>query len=206
MPYMTEIIIIILSYLLGAIPFALIIGKLGYRVDVREHGSGNLGTTNTFRVLGKKAGILVLLGDMGKGLVAALLPLLFGSEMSLLLAGIPAVIGHSYPIFAKFKGGKSVATSGGVLLAAFPWFFFVVVGTFIVTLLISRMVSLSSMAAAAVGLVTATTYSLLTKDWLPLIVIVPLALFIIIKHRTNWQRIRTGKEPKVPLFQNKHKS
>lgn len=206
MPYVTEIIIIILSYLLGAIPFALIIGKLGYRVDVREHGSGNLGTTNTFRVLGKKAGILVLLGDMGKGLVAALLPLLFGSEMSLLLAGIPAVIGHSYPVFAKFKGGKSVATSGGVLLAAFPWFFFVVVGTFIVTLLISRMVSLSSMAAAAVGLVMATTYSVLTKDWLPLIVIVPLALFIIIKHRTNWQRIRAGKEPKVPLFQNKHKS
>lgn len=203
MPYVTEILIVIISYLLGAIPFALIIGKLGYRVDVREHGSGNLGTTNTFRVLGKKAGILVLLGDMGKGLVAALLPLLFGSEMSLLLAGIPAVIGHSYPIFAKFKGGKSVATSGGVLLAAFPWFFFVVVGTFIVTLLISRMVSLSSMAAAAVGLVTATTYSLLTKDWLPLIVIVPLALFIMIKHRSNWQRIRAGKEPKVPLFQKK---
>lgn len=203
MPFVTEILIVIISYLLGAIPFALIIGKLGYRVDVREHGSGNLGTTNTFRVLGKKAGILVLLGDMGKGLVAALLPLLFGSEMSLLLAGIPAVIGHSYPIFAKFKGGKSVATSGGVLLAAFPWFFFVVVGTFIVTLLISRMVSLSSMAAAAVGLVTATTYSLLTKDWLPLIVIVPLALFIMIKHRSNWQRIRAGKEPKVPLFQKK---
>lgn len=205
MPYMTEILIVILSYLLGSIPFALIIGKLGYRVDVREHGSGNLGTTNTFRVLGKKAGILVLLGDMGKGLIAALLPLLFGSEMSLLLAGIPAVIGHSYPIFAKFKGGKSVATSGGVLLAAFPWFFVVVVGTFIITLLISRMVSLSSMAAAVVGLITATTYSLLTKDWLPLIVIVPLALFIIIKHRTNWQRIRAGEEPKVPLFQHKTK-
>ena len=205
MPYMTEILIVIFSYLLGSIPFALIIGKLGYRVDVREHGSGNLGTTNTFRVLGKKAGILVLLGDMGKGLIAALLPLLFGSEMSLLLAGIPAVIGHSYPIFAKFKGGKSVATSGGVLLAAFPWFFVVVVGTFIITLLISRMVSLSSMAAAVVGLITATTYSLLTKDWLPLIVIVPLALFIIIKHRTNWQRIRAGEEPKVPLFQNKTK-
>ncbi len=205
MPYMTEILIVILSYLLGSIPFALIIGKLGYRVDVREHGSGNLGTTNTFRVLGKKAGILVLLGDIGKGLIAALLPLLFGSEMSLLLAGIPAVIGHSYPIFAKFKGGKSVATSGGVLLAAFPWFFVVVVGTFIITLLISRMVSLSSMAAAVVGLITATTYSLLTKDWLPLIVIVPLALFIIIKHRTNWQRIRAGEEPKVPLFQNKTK-
>ena len=204
MPYVTEILIIIISYLLGSIPFALIIGKVGYRVDVREHGSGNLGTTNTFRVLGKKAGILVLLGDMGKGLIAALLPLLFGSEMSLLLAGIPAVIGHSYPIFAKFKGGKSVATSGGVLLAAFTWFFFVVVGTFIITLLISKMVSLSSMAAAAVGLITVTTYSLLTKDWLPLIVIVPLALFIIIKHRTNWQRIRSGKEPKVPLFQKKN--
>ena len=204
MPYVTELLIIMISYLLGSIPFALIIGKIGYRIDVREHGSGNLGTTNTFRVLGKKAGILVLLGDMGKGFVAALLPLVFGSEMSLLLAGIPAIVGHSYPIFAKFKGGKSVATSGGVLLAALPWFFLVVVGTFIVTLLISKMVSLSSMAAAAVGLVTVTAYSLLTRDWLPMIVIVPLALFIIIKHRSNWQRIRAGKEPKVPLFQKKN--
>ncbi|WP_214707873.1 MULTISPECIES: glycerol-3-phosphate 1-O-acyltransferase PlsY [unclassified Exiguobacterium] len=200
---MTEIIIILISYLLGAIPFALIVGKLGYKVDVREHGSGNLGTTNTFRVLGKKAGTLVLLGDMGKGLVAALLPLLFGNEMSLLLAGIPAIIGHSYPVFAKFKGGKSVATSAGVLLAAFPWFFVVVVGTFLVTLFVSKMVSLSSMAAAAVGIVTVVTYGVIAKDWLPLIVIVPLALFIIIKHRTNWQRICSGTEPKVPLFQKR---
>ncbi|WP_396128097.1 glycerol-3-phosphate 1-O-acyltransferase PlsY [Exiguobacterium mexicanum] len=203
MPYLTEIIIIIISYLLGSIPFALLVGKLGYKVDVREHGSGNLGTTNTFRVLGKKAGTIVLLGDMGKGLVAALLPLLFGSEMSLLLAGIPAIIGHSYPIFAKFKGGKSVATSAGVLLAAFPWFFVVVVGTFIVTLLVSKMVSLSSMAASVVALVTVVVYGLMTKDWLPLIVIVPLALFIIIKHRSNWERIRAGTEPKVPLFQKR---
>lgn len=203
MPYLTEIFIVLISYLLGAVPFALIIGKLGYRVDVREHGSGNLGTTNTFRVLGKRAGTLVLLGDMGKGLVAALLPLLFGSDMSLLLAGIPAIIGHSYPIFAKFKGGKSVATSAGVLLAAFPWFFLVVVATFLLTLVISKMVSLSSMAASAVGLVTVTVYGLMTRDWLPLVVIVPLALFIIIKHRTNWQRIRSGTEPKVPLFQKR---
>lgn len=203
MPYLTEIFIVLISYVLGSIPFALIIGKLGYRVDVREHGSGNLGTTNTFRVLGKRAGTLVLLGDMGKGLVAALLPLLFGSDMSLLLAGIPAIIGHSYPVFAKFKGGKSVATSAGVLLAAFPWFFLVVVTTFVVTLLVSKMVSLSSMAASAVGLVTVTVYGLMTRDWLPLVVIVPLALFIIIKHRTNWQRIRSGTEPKVPLFQKR---
>ncbi|WP_370447073.1 glycerol-3-phosphate 1-O-acyltransferase PlsY [Exiguobacterium sp. TNDT2] len=203
MPYMTEIIIILISYLLGSIPFALLVGKLGYKVDVREHGSGNLGTTNTFRVLGKKAGTLVLLGDMGKGLVASLLPLFFGSEMSLLLAGIPAIIGHSYPVFAKFKGGKSVATSAGVLLAAFPWFFVVVVGTFIVTLLVSKTVSLSSMAASVVGLVTVVAYGIIAKDWLPLIVIVPLALFIIIKHRSNWQRIRAGTEPKVPLFQKR---
>ncbi|MCT4783382.1 MULTISPECIES: glycerol-3-phosphate 1-O-acyltransferase PlsY [Exiguobacterium] len=203
MPYLTEIFIVLISYLLGAVPFALIIGKLGYRVDVREHGSGNLGTTNTFRVLGKRAGTLVLLGDMGKGLLAALLPLLFGSDMSLLLAGIPAIIGHSYPIFAKFKGGKSVATSAGVLLAAFPWFFLVVVATFLLTLMISKMVSLSSMAASAVGLVTVTVYGLMTRDWLPLVVIVPLALFIIIKHRANWQRIRSGTEPKVPLFQKR---
>ncbi|MCT4794282.1 glycerol-3-phosphate 1-O-acyltransferase PlsY [Exiguobacterium alkaliphilum] len=203
MPYLTEIFIVLISYVLGSIPFALIIGKLGYRVDVREHGSGNLGTTNTFRVLGKRAGTLVLLGDMGKGLVAALLPLLFGSDMSLLLAGIPAIIGHSYPVFAKFKGGKSVATSAGVLLAAFPWFFLVVVTTFVVTLLVSKMVSLSSMAASVVGLVTVIAYGIIARDWLPLIVIVPLALFIIIKHRSNWQRIRSGTEPKVPLFQKR---
>ena len=121
---MIEIIgILILGYLLGSIPFALLVGKWGHGIDIRQHGSGNLGTTNTFRVLGKKAGIIVLIGDLGKGAVASLVPILLASELHPLFAGLAAVIGHIYPVFARFKGGKAVATSGGMLLVTSPILF-----------------------------------------------------------------------------------
>lgn len=110
---MDYIIFGIIAYLLGSIPFALIIGKIGYKIDVREHGSGNLGATNAFRVLGIKAGSIVIIGDILKGTAAVLLPQLFDANVYPLIIGIIAVLGHTYPIFAKFKGGKAVATSGG---------------------------------------------------------------------------------------------
>src|SRR5699024_8886360 len=114
------VIFIVIAYLLGSIPFALVVGKLFYRIDIREHGSGNLGATNAFRVLGTKAGIFVTLADILKGTIATLIPLAAGYfydvEVSRLLVGIFAVLGHTYPLFAKFKGGKAVATSGGIIL------------------------------------------------------------------------------------------
>ena len=119
----------IIAYIIGSIPSALWIGKLFYKMDIREHGSGNLGGTNTFRVLGKKAGLVVTILDILKGTAATLLPLLpFFKETTVhpLILGVIAVIGHMYPLFANFKGGKAVATSGGVILA-YNWPFFLIV-------------------------------------------------------------------------------
>ena len=113
----------ILAYILGSIPFGLVVGKLGYGIDIREHGSGNLGGTNSFRTLGVKAGIIVTLGDILKGTLAASLPLLFDTNQNILFIGLFAVIGHIFPIFAKFKGGKAVATSAGVILCYEPLLF-----------------------------------------------------------------------------------
>ena len=115
-------VVIVLAYLLGSIPSGIWIGKYFYHTDIRTYGSGNSGTTNTFRVLGKKAGTIVLIMDMLKGSAATLLPIWLGAEIHPLLAGVVAALGHTYPLFAGFKGGKAVATSGGIILAYNPLF------------------------------------------------------------------------------------
>ncbi|WP_053366715.1 glycerol-3-phosphate 1-O-acyltransferase PlsY [Bacillus sp. FJAT-27245] len=185
-----------LAYLLGSIPSGLIIGKVFYNKDIRQHGSGNLGGTNTFRTLGAKAGIAVTLADILKGTLAAALPTLFGyDDFNALIPGMIAVIGHMYPIFAGFRGGKAVATSGGVLLFYAPVMFLVIFVIFILSLFLTKYVSLSSMLAG----VGAIAYSLLTapRD-VPLIIIVSiLALFVFYRHRANIRRIMNKTEPKV---------
>ncbi len=195
------VLIVVLAYLLGSIPFALIVGKLGYGIDIREHGSGNLGGTNTFRVLGKKAGLIVTSADILKGTLAACLPLLFGLEDQLhpLLIGVAAVIGHTYPVFAKFKGGKAVATSAGVLLAYSPLLFIILIASFFISLFISKYVSLSSMIAGIIGII----YSLFTGDMPLIIVISLLASFVIYRHRANISRIIKGTEPKIKWMSKK---
>jgi glycerol-3-phosphate acyltransferase PlsY len=186
-------IIVILAYLLGSIPSGLIVGKLGYGIDIREHGSGNLGGTNTFRTLGVKAGLIVTISDILKGTLAASLPLLFNVDIHYLLVGIVAVIGHTYPIFAKFKGGKAVATSAGVLLFYAPVMFLTILAFFFIVLYITKFVSLSSMLAGVSGIV----YSLFTKD-IPLIIVISLlTIFVIYRHRANIKRILNKTEPKV---------
>ncbi|MCP1158384.1 MULTISPECIES: glycerol-3-phosphate 1-O-acyltransferase PlsY [Bacillus] len=192
---MTAGIIIVLAYLLGSIPSGLWIGKAFYGTDIRQHGSGNLGGTNTFRTLGVKAGIIVTSADILKGTLAALLPYFLGSDFNWLVAGIFAVIGHMYPIFAGFRGGKAVATSGGVLLACAPLMFAVIVVIFFLSLYITKYVSLSSMLAA----VSAVIYSLFVGEWDPLLTIVVsiLAFFVIYRHRANIKRIKDKTEPKI---------
>jgi acyl phosphate:glycerol-3-phosphate acyltransferase len=187
-------IIIVLAYLLGSIPSGLIIGKVFHGVDIREHGSGNLGGTNSFRVLGKKAGLVVTIADILKGTIAVLLPFIFGSEdMHKLIPGIIAVIGHMYPIFAGFKGGKAVATSGGVLLGyAFPMFIIMLL-VFFACLYITKYVSLSSMLAAIVAVI----YALIIWDPALIIVVLLMSTFVIYRHRANIQRIMNKTEPKV---------
>lgn len=190
-------IFILIAYLLGSIPSALIVGKIGYQVDIREHGSGNMGATNAFRVLGTKPGIIVTISDILKGTTATVLPLLVGLivdiEVSRLLIGIFAVLGHTFPVFAKFKGGKAVATSAGLILGLNPLLFLAIILTFIVTLYISKYVSLSSMITGIV----ATIISLLIRDYLLFILIFALTIFILIRHQENIKRIKNKTEPKI---------
>jgi len=194
---MDYLVFFIIAYLLGSIPSALIVGKLGYQIDIRKHGSGNLGATNAFRVLGTKAGIIVTLADILKGTIATLIPLIAGYfydiEVSRLLIGVFAVLGHTYPIFARFKGGKAVATSGGIILGVNPFFFLAILIIFIVTLYLSKYVSLSSMVTGIV----ATIISLLLKDFLLFIMILALTIFVIYRHRENMKRIKNKTEPKI---------
>jgi glycerol-3-phosphate acyltransferase PlsY len=191
---MENALILIASYLLGSIPFALIVGKWGYGIDIRKHGSGNLGGTNTFRTLGKKAGFIVSAADVLKGTLAAALPFLLQSDMHPLVAGIPAVIGHCYPIFAKFRGGKAVATSGGVLLFHEPVIFLILVAVFFLTLYLTKYVSLSSMVAGVFSVIFSV---ILTDDKLTVILMAGFALFLFYRHRANIVRIYKKTEPKV---------
>lgn len=193
-------ITIICAYLLGSIPSGLWIGKIFYKTDIREHGSGNLGGTNSFRVLGKKAGIIVTSLDILKGTAAVLLPLIpYFSDSTihpLILGGI-AVFGHMFPIFASFRGGKAVATSAGVLLG-YTWpFFIVLIVAFLILLKVSKMVSFSSMAAAVIGLIYSIVYWIVTDDYALFIVVFILSVFIFYRHRANIKRIKEGTEPKV---------
>lgn len=188
------ILVLILAYLLGSIPSGLIIGKVFYKTDIREHGSGNLGGTNTFRTLGVKAGLAVTMADILKGTLAASLPVLFGfDEINPLLAGVFAVIGHTYPIFAGFRGGKAVATSGGVLLFCAPLMFLTIFLVFFASLYITKYVSLSSMLAG----ICAVIYAAIDRDLPLLIAVILLASFVIYRHRANIKRIMNKTEPKI---------
>lgn len=189
------ILMFVAAYLLGSIPSGVWIGKKMYGKDIREFGSGNSGTTNTFRVLGFKAGVMVLLADVLKGTVAGSLPYLLHSDLNPMIVGLGAIIGHTFPIFAQFKGGKAVATSAGVLLAYNPPFFIFSVSLFLIILYFSRMVSFSSMFA----LLIITPSSLMTHDWILTTIAGILAIFIIFRHKENIKRIRLGTESKVPF-------
>ncbi|MCM3567724.1 glycerol-3-phosphate 1-O-acyltransferase PlsY [Neobacillus mesonae] len=192
------IVVIVLAYLLGSIPSGLIVGKVFYKTDIREHGSGNLGATNTFRTLGIKAGIVVTMADILKGTLATALPAILAVDMHPLLAGIFAVIGHTYPIFASFRGGKAVATSGGVILCYEPLLFITLVLAFFIGLYLTKYVSLSSMIAGIVGIIYVLISGFVDR-WDPplLIVITLLVSFVIYRHRTNIKRIMNKTEPKI---------
>jgi acyl phosphate:glycerol-3-phosphate acyltransferase len=187
------IIVILLAYLLGSIPSGLIIGKLFYGKDIREHGSGNLGGTNTFRTLGVKAGLVVSIADILKGTLAAALPALLDVELHPLIVGVIAVIGHMYPVFANFRGGKAVATSAGVLLFYAPPMFLIMLVIFFICLYVTKYVSLSSILAA----IAAVIYSLIVWDTPLIIVVSILAFFVIYRHRANLKRIMNKTEPKI---------
>lgn len=194
--------------MLGSIATAVWTGKVFHGIDVREHGSGNAGATNVIRVLGWKTGIPVLLIDVLKGWVAAILPVFFnlaGEGTALLtnyqiLAGLAVVIGHIFPIFAGFRGGKGVATIFGVLLAIHPLLTISCLGVFLCVMLISGYVSLSSMSAGVAFpillLLFFNTPSVFFKIFSILV-----AIALIYTHRKNISRLLKGEETK--LFKRK---
>ncbi|MEK4229522.1 glycerol-3-phosphate 1-O-acyltransferase PlsY [Solibacillus sp. FSL H8-0538] len=197
---MVNALLLICAYVIGSIPSALWIGKLFYKTDIREHGSGNLGATNTFRTLGKKAGLVVTIIDVLKGTAAVLLILLpYFSDTTIhpLVLGIIAVVGHMYPIFARFRGGKAVATSAGVILGYALPLFIVLFFTFFTTLKLTKMVSLTSIVSVCVALIYSIVYWIVTGDFALFILIAFLFTFIIYRHRENIKRIKEGTEPKV---------
>ncbi|EAD3610103.1 glycerol-3-phosphate 1-O-acyltransferase PlsY [Listeria monocytogenes] len=190
------ILLSLLAYVIGSIPSGLWIGKIFYKKDIREFGSGNLGATNSFRVLGIKAGSIVTVMDILKGTVATLLTFFFQLNVDhhfWLLTGAFAIIGHSFPLFAGFRGGKAVATSAGVILAYAPLLFVAALVVFLVTLKLSKYVSLSSM----IGALAALIISLFMGDWILIVLVACIALFVIWRHRANITRIRNGEEPKI---------
>ena len=193
-----DIIIFIVAYILGAIPFSVIIGKLFFKTDVRKFGSGNPGATNTLRTLGVKAGIGVLALDMLKGFIAVLLAKYFGQwpdlsvQDRMTIAGALAIAGHIFSPFLGFKGGKGVATSMGVIICLEPYLAIWVILVFIIVLWLSRYVSLSSISSAFSF--TLLTLFLRNGLYIPIIFSICITLLIVIKHKDNIIRLVKGEE------------
>ena len=190
---------LLLAYVIGSIPFGVVVGKLFYHVDVREHGSGNVGTTNVFRVLGKKAGVAVLVCDMLKGYIPAFIAAYFLREtdpwLVIFIAAAP-VVGHMYSVFLKGRGGKGVATGAGVVIALIPLAGGIIAVVWISLILITRYVSLASLVATL--LVPVFVFAL--GDPLPyLIAAVLVTVGIFWAHRGNIKRLLDGTENRVKL-------
>ncbi|GFH41989.1 glycerol-3-phosphate acyltransferase [Lactococcus hodotermopsidis] len=197
---MTTILFLIIAYLLGSIPSGLWIGKYFFHKNLRDFGSGNTGSTNTFRVLGKKAGIAVFAIDMLKGTIATALPIMFGLHtFSPALFGLCAIFGHTFSIFDHFHGGKGVATSLGMILGYNPKFMIFVVIIFLVMVYLTSMVSMSSIVSGIIAFLATLIFPALhfiftNYDWLFTFVILFITCFIICKHRDNIARIRNKTE------------
>ena len=201
---MMTIVLLILAYLLGSIPSGLWIGQIFFNINLREHGSGNTGTTNTFRILGKKAGMATFVIDFFKGTLATLLPLIFHVQgVSPIVFGLLAVIGHTFPVFAGFKGGKAVATSAGVIFGFAPLFCLYLAVVFFGTLYLGSMISLSSVTSALAAVLGVILFPLIgfllpSYDLLFVVIILALASLIIIRHKDNINRIQNKTENLVP--------
>src|SRR3954452_224147 len=206
---MNEVLLIITAYLIGSIPTAVWVSKYYFGIDIRDYGSGNAGATNTYRVLGSKWGTFVMIADMVKGIIATSLYLLLPfyvvpthdwDRTNLMIGlGLAAVVGHIFPIWAGFKGGKGVATLIGMVVAIQPLVAVCCVGVFMLVLYLTRFVSLSSVLA---GISFAVFILFIFNDDVTLyrVFSVAVALMIILTHQKNINRIINGTESKVPIF------
>jgi len=198
------VLTLVLAYLLGSVATAVWVGKIFHGIDVREHGSGNAGATNTIRVLGWKTGVPVLLIDILKGWLAAMLPVFFnlgGHGSALLtnlqiLAGVSAIFGHIFPVFAGFRGGKGVATITGVLLAIHPLLTLACLGVFMCVFLITGYVSISSMSAGFAFPIFLFIFFDTPSVYFKIFSFV-VAVAMVITHRKNISRLLKGEESKL---------
>ncbi|HZD60181.1 MAG TPA: glycerol-3-phosphate 1-O-acyltransferase PlsY [Anaerolineae bacterium] len=191
---------IAMAYILGSIPFGIIIGRALYGVDVRKFGSGNIGATNCYRTLGVAAGVAVLMADISKGLVpvVAVKAVLADSPdvvpMISVIVGLAAVLGHSYSVFLGFTGGKGMATASGLILALWPWAAPILIGAWIVIVALTRYVSLASMVVAVLLPVLIIVLYPRTEY---IVFSVAIAAVVVYRHRSNISRLIAGKELKI---------
>lgn len=200
---MNLLLLILAAYLIGSIPTAYWIGKWFFNIDIREHGSKNMGASNTFRVLGSVWGIIVLIIDMGKGIAAVQLAhavqqsdwLSGESTFWKLILGLVAVAGHIFPVFAGFRGGKGVATLFGVVLAIQPWTALISIGAFVIVVFLTKYISLGSIIAVIVFAACvwfAVKETNVYMRWFSVVA----ALLVLIMHRSNIKRLIEGTENK----------
>lgn len=209
---MNELLIIILAYLIGSIPTSVWVSKYFFQIDIRDYGSGNAGATNTYRILGSKWGTFVMIADMLKAVVAVklafLLPESYENELYLvnlqLGLGLAAVIGHIFPIWANFKGGKGVASLFGMVLGIQPNVALCCVGVFILVLYLTRWVSLSSiLASIAFPVFILVIFN--EPEHLYRVFAIVVALLVLFTHQKNITRIIKGNESKVPILKHRDK-
>ncbi|WHX40934.1 glycerol-3-phosphate 1-O-acyltransferase PlsY [Mesobacillus sp. AQ2] len=186
-------LILLAAYLIGSIPTALLVGKYFFHVDIRDHGSKNPGATNTLRVMGKRAAIIVLLIDVAKGMLAASLPLTFNVPLEPLYAGLIAVVGHCFPIFAGFRGGKAIATTAGALLIVNIGMFLAVYVTFFAVIFLTKYVFMGSISVGIAMLI----YSFFSPDINEPLLFTAFIILLIFLHRSNLQNFFNGIEPKI---------
>lgn len=182
------------SYLIGSIPFSFLIPKWIGKIDIRLHGSGNTGTTNVVRTLGMKVGVLAFIGDFLKGLLPTLIGLMWLGELGGVVGGAMSVIGHCHPVWLKFKGGKGVATSAGVLIVLFPILFLTLLIFQFIIIAVTKYMSLASILSAVMLPILAL---LTSKSHTMVIFSAGLALFVIFRHRSNLMRLLNGTETKL---------
>jgi glycerol-3-phosphate acyltransferase PlsY len=201
--------LIILAYLIGSIPTAVWVSQKIYGIDIREHGSGNAGATNTFRILGKKAGTAVMVGDMLKGFLAVKLSLLsnFSWESEAITnlqvaLGLAAVVGHIFPIWADFRGGKGIATLFGMILSIQPLVAVSLVGVFVLILFLTRYVSLSSITAS-IAFPVLIVFIFREPEISYKVFAIATACLVVLTHHKNIGRLIAGNESKVKSFRKR---
>ncbi len=191
---MKEVLVVILCYLIGSIPFSYISAQVLAHTDVRSRGSGNVGATNVYRTSGVWAGLLALAGDLLKGAVAAWLGFAIGGSVLVIICSLAAVIGHCYPVFLKFRGGKAVATAGGVVLFLMPKVGLTLLLLFIAVVVLTRYVSLGSVIVAISLPFVAYLFH---YPWQYTLLSALMMLIVVYRHRENISRLKTGSEARL---------